>query len=60
MAKKTVFSCEACGHETFKWMGKCPKCGGWDTIKEFRIEKEELSQQESRFLFQRKIFLRKE
>lgn len=46
MAKKTVFSCEACGHETFKWMGKCPKCGGWDTIKEFRIEKEELSQQE--------------
>ncbi len=25
---------------------KCPKCGGWDTIKEFRIEKEELSQQE--------------
>lgn len=40
MGKKTVFACEACGHETLKWMGKCPKCGGWDTIKEFRIEKE--------------------
>ncbi len=33
MAKKTVFACEACGHETLKWMGKCPKCSGWDTIK---------------------------
>ena len=21
MAKKTVFACEACGHETPKWMG---------------------------------------
>lgn len=41
MAKKTVFACEACGHETLKWMGKCTKCGGWDTIKEFRIEKDE-------------------
>jgi len=47
MAKKTVFACEACGHETLKWMGKCPKCGGWDTIKEFRIEKDEPIQQES-------------
>lgn len=46
MAKKTVFSCEACGYETLKWMGKCPKCGGWDTIKEFRIETDEPGQQE--------------
>jgi len=27
MAKKTVFACEACGYETLKWMGRCPKCG---------------------------------
>ncbi|OPX99254.1 MAG: hypothetical protein A4E58_00375 [Syntrophorhabdus sp. PtaB.Bin006] len=40
MAKKTVFACEACGYETLKWMGRCPKCGGWDTIREFRIEKD--------------------
>jgi DNA repair protein RadA/Sms len=46
MAKKTVFACEACGHETLKWMGKCTKCGGWDTIKEFRIEKDEPERQE--------------
>lgn len=41
MAKKTVFACEACGYEALKWLGKCPKCGAWDTIREFRIEKDE-------------------
>ncbi len=41
MAKKTVFACEACGYEALKWLGKCPKCGEWDTIREFRIEKDE-------------------
>jgi DNA repair protein RadA/Sms len=46
MTKKTVFACEACGHETLKWMGKCTKCGGWDTIKEFRIEKDEPERQD--------------
>ncbi len=33
--------CESCGHETYKWMGKCPRCGGWDTIKEIKVEPEE-------------------
>lgn len=41
MVKKTIFSCDACGYETFKWMGKCPRCGGWDTIKEYKTEAEE-------------------
>jgi len=38
--------CEACGHEAYKWMGKCPRCGEWDTIKEIRIEAEERHQRE--------------
>lgn len=46
MAKKTVFACEGCGYETLKWMGKCPQCGAWDTIKEFRIEKDDSSARE--------------
>ena len=33
--------CESCGYETYKWMGKCPRCGGWDTIKEIKVEPEE-------------------
>jgi DNA repair protein RadA/Sms len=31
---KTVFTCQACGHRSPKWMGRCPECGGWDTLVE--------------------------
>jgi DNA repair protein RadA/Sms len=34
---KAVFMCDACGHETPKWMGKCPRCGEWDTMKEIQV-----------------------
>jgi len=32
--QKTIFSCQACGHQSPKWMGKCPECSGWDTLVE--------------------------
>jgi len=31
---KTVYSCQACGHKSPKWLGKCPGCGAWDTLVE--------------------------
>ena len=31
---RTVFCCQACGHQTYKWMGKCPECDQWDTLVE--------------------------
>ncbi len=31
---KTVFCCQVCGHETPKWLGKCPDCGQWDSFLE--------------------------
>lgn len=34
MKSKTVFCCSECGYETAKWLGKCPSCGEWNTIKE--------------------------
>lgn len=38
MAKeKTVYVCESCGHDTPKWVGKCPACGLWNTMKEVRL-----------------------
>lgn len=33
-APKTVFSCQACGYQSPKWMGRCPDCGKWDTLLE--------------------------
>ncbi|MFH1156093.1 MAG: DNA repair protein RadA [Pseudomonadota bacterium] len=29
---KTVFKCQACGHTSPQWMGRCPECGTWDTF----------------------------
>jgi DNA repair protein RadA/Sms len=38
MAKdKTVYVCEYCGQESVKWMGKCPACNKWGTMKEFKV-----------------------
>lgn len=31
---KTVYTCQTCGYETPKWMGKCPDCGEWHTFVE--------------------------
>ena len=38
MAKdKTAYVCSNCGHESAKWIGKCPSCGQWNTFKEIKI-----------------------
>jgi DNA repair protein RadA/Sms len=35
-ASKTLFTCQACGYQAPKWMGKCPDCGGWGSFVEER------------------------
>ena len=38
MAKdKTVYVCDYCGQESLRWVGKCPACGRWNTMKEMTI-----------------------
>lgn len=32
--KKTKFTCNSCGYESAKWMGRCPGCGEWNTMVE--------------------------
>jgi DNA repair protein RadA/Sms len=34
--QKTIFSCQSCGFQTAKWMGKCPDCNSWDSFVEER------------------------
>lgn len=36
MAKRpaTLFSCTSCGAQSPKWLGRCPECGGWNTLVE--------------------------
>ncbi|MDE6273065.1 MAG: DNA repair protein RadA [Muribaculaceae bacterium] len=37
MKTKTVYFCSNCGHESPKWLGKCPNCGEWNTFVEERV-----------------------
>lgn len=34
MASTMQYLCNACGHTTAKWLGRCPKCREWGTIAE--------------------------
>ncbi|AFS79319.1 DNA repair protein RadA [Gottschalkia acidurici 9a] len=35
MAKlKNRYSCQECGHESLKWLGKCPSCNSWNSFVE--------------------------
>jgi len=44
MAKlKTAFYCQQCGHESAKWLGKCPGCQAWNTFAEEIITKDNIS-----------------
>ncbi len=37
MAKpRTQFICRSCGGVQSRWMGKCPDCGEWDSLEEYR------------------------
>ncbi len=37
MAKAKIhYVCSDCGGNTIKWQGKCPHCGAWNTMREFR------------------------
>lgn len=41
MAKvRTSYFCQNCGHESAKWLGKCPSCQQWNTFIEEMIQKE--------------------
>ena len=39
MAKATpIFECTACGQRSPKWLGRCPGCGGWNTLEQLPTE----------------------
>lgn len=34
---KTTFVCSECGHESPRWLGRCPDCDSWNTFSEERL-----------------------
>ena len=37
---KSLFVCNACGHESTRWFGKCPGCGAWNSLEEGPVRKQ--------------------
>ena len=34
MKTKSVFSCQTCGYQSAKWLGRCPDCSAWNSFVE--------------------------
>ncbi|MCL4514589.1 MAG: DNA repair protein RadA [Firmicutes bacterium] len=32
--REAVFVCQECGHESLKWLGRCPSCQAWNSLVE--------------------------
>lgn len=37
MKVRTQFVCSSCGYDSPQWLGKCPNCGEWNTLKEITV-----------------------
>ncbi|NOX17899.1 MAG: DNA repair protein RadA [Chlorobi bacterium] len=35
---KVKYVCSSCGHESLRWLGKCPSCGEWNSFSEEIVE----------------------
>ena len=38
--EKSIFRCQQCGYESSRWLGRCPDCGGWNTLIEEVIKED--------------------
>jgi DNA repair protein RadA/Sms len=34
MKPRTLFTCQKCGYQSAKWLGKCPDCNAWNSMVE--------------------------
>ncbi len=37
MKQKSIYSCQQCGYQSPKWLGKCPDCNQWETLVEEQV-----------------------
>jgi DNA repair protein RadA/Sms len=49
---KSVYSCENCGHQEPKWVGRCPICQAWGVMREEAPPEENLQELENLSSFQ--------
>jgi len=37
MKQKSLYTCQHCGYQSPKWLGKCPDCNQWDSLVEEQV-----------------------
>ena len=42
---KTIFSCQSCGYQSAKWLGRCPDCSTWSSFVEEAFVESKVSAQ---------------
>jgi len=35
---RSRYLCQECGHQSFRWLGRCPGCGAWNSLAEETVE----------------------
>ena len=38
MKSSISFVCQECGYDSPSWLGKCPECGTWNSLREFKTQ----------------------
>lgn len=51
---KVSYVCQECGYDSPSWLGKCPECGVWNSLREFRSQKSKVESQKSRGVLENK------
>lgn len=36
--EKTAFRCQQCSYVAYRWLGRCPECGAWNSLREEKQE----------------------
>jgi len=49
MKSKIVFTCQECGAQAPKWLGRCPECGAWNSYVEERAVEPARAEPERRY-----------
>lgn len=50
MKTRSVFSCQSCGYQSPKWLGRCPDCSAWNSFAEDNFSQPQQGQGESRLI----------
>jgi len=53
--ERTIFTCQSCGYQSPKWLGRCPECSSWNSLVEERQKGALIGEQWAPFLEEKAV-----